>query len=645
MCGIAGIIHWDKAPVDPAELSAMASLLKHRGPDEQNTESPSTGVGLAHCRLKVIDLSALARQPMSDESGRIWLLFNGEIYNFKELKAELVSAGCRFRSQSDTEVILRAYETWGKEAIRRLDGMFSIAIWDESSHTLLLARDRTGKKPLYYYSRGQCTVFGSEIKALLAHAHVPRQVNEELLPYLLAFGSSPVDQTLYREIRQIPPAALLEFDGLEVEPRPETYWSLPWEGTGGAKTSPQAREELRELLTSAVKKRLVSDVPLGAFLSGGIDSTLIVGLMCRLLKEGQVKTFSVGFEGDERFNETSYAQEAARRFRTLHTSFRIGPQPFELIEKLVWYHDQPFADSSALPMYLLSQWTRSHVTVALSGDGGDELFAGYDRFRGALLAERLPRWVWRGASRLFGPAFRLPGLHVRSFPYRAGRFFESAGRPLLERALYWRSILADPREYLPTAGRSSPHPFLEFSGRKELGDSGSSPLDRLLHLNFNEYLPCDLLVKTDRCSMAHGLEVRSPFLDTRLIEWAFRLPGSFKIRGRESKWILRRAFSDLLPVSIQKRGKMGFGVPLGTWFRKQWRQGLQDLLTPATACVYRYLNRPTVQDLMARHFKGVEDAGHRLWLLLTLEVWLRRLTTQQTSQTTAEVVWLERSGS
>lgn len=615
MCGIAGILHWDKAPVAPADLTAMASLLKHRGPDEQNTQTPSAGVGFAHCRLKVIDLSDAARQPMSSESGQIHLLFNGEIYNFKELRRELISSGSKFRSQSDTEVILRAYERWGKQTVRRLDGMFALAIWDGASRKLLLARDRMGKKPLFYWTGHQCIAFGSEIKALLAHAHVPCEVAEELFPYLLTFGAAPADRTFYRQIRQLPPASLLEIDGTQESPQPESYWELPRPERQPPKSPEEAEQELRELLTAAVRKRLVSDVPLGAFLSGGIDSSIVVGLISRLWKEGQVKTFSIGFEGDDRFNETEFARTAAERFKTSHIPFTVGPQPFSLIEKLVWHHDQPFADSSALPTYLLSQLTRSHVTVALSGDGGDELFAGYDRFQAALAAEWLPGWVWKGASGLLGPIVKRPGLHVRSLPYRIGRFLDSADQPLMKRYLSWRAVLSQPEEVLVAAPASAPSAPQNGTG---------TPLFKLLRFNFTEYLPCDLLVKSDRCSMAHGLEVRSPFLDTALVEWAFRLPDSLKIRGGKGKWILRRAFRELLPESIQTRSKMGFGVPLGVWFRNQWSAPLKDLLLSPETRVRRYINAQWTERIIESHLGGRQDAGHALWLMLTFELWLRQ---------------------
>ena len=646
MCGFGGIVHWNRQEVDPEELGRMVTLLRYRGPDQLCAVLPDPWVGLAHARLKVIDLSDGARQPMSSEDKKVWLLYNGEIYNFRELRQELKFLGASFHSQSDTEVVLRAYEAWGVQAISRLDGMFALAIWDRHSQTLLLARDRTGKKPLFYWTDGECVTFGSEIKALHSHSHVPVSVNERVLPFLLAFGYPPTGETCYQEIAQVPPATYLILRQGERHPRPVSYWEIPLEKSRGQATQSRkmAKEELRQRLTEAVRRRLVADVPLGAFLSGGIDSTIVVGLMSKLTSRHPVKTFSIGFTGDERFNETPFAQEAASAFQTDHTVFNVTPQSFDLLEKLVWHHDQPFGDSSAIPMFLISRLAKEHVTVALTGDGGDEAFAGYTRFLAALWSERLPRFALEASCRLLR---RIPQETERSLFAQASRFTSVARFPLPERYWRWIAYFREPSSLL--AGGAS-----HVNGMEGLHASlgtwwklseGSPLLSRLLYLNFKEYLPNDLLVKADRCSMAHGLEIRSPFLDTALLEYAATLPNPWKATPWATKILLKEAFQDLLPPVIQNRKKMGFGVPLGTWFRKQWRQGLQDLLTPATACVYRYLNRPTVQDLMARHFKGVEDAGHRLWLLLTLEVWLRRLTTQQTSQTTAEVVWLERSGS
>lgn len=622
MCGIAGIVHWDKTPVSAAELSAMAAVLRHRGPDEQNAVLPSEGVGLSHCRLRVIDLSIAARQPMAAESGRVWLLFNGEIYNFKELQQELICAGVSFRSRSDTEVILRAYERWGTQAIRRLDGMFALGLWDAQEGRLVLARDRTGKKPLFYWTDGNCLAFASEIKALFVHPHVPRRLEERVLGPLLLYGHPPGGKSCYQQIRQVPPAAFLTFKGNQTEPVTQEYWKLSLGRTASRVTSEEACGQLNELLTNAVRRRLVADVPLGAFLSGGIDSTLVVGLMSRLIPHRPVKTFSIGFPDDPRFDETRFSELAARHFHTEHTPFLLSPPSFDLVEKLVWHTDQPFGDSSAVPTYLLSELARSQVTVALSGDGGDELFAGYDRFRAALLAESIPRGIRRVGHRLLGRGRLFSAAPSRSVWGRIGKFFEASHEPLPQRCRLWAGFFTNP-ERIVLRSNSEMEQGLETNGSAE--HPSASRLSQLLAANFKEYLPNDLHVKTDRCSMAHGLEVRSPFLDTALIEWAFQLPDSFKLRGRQSKWIVRRAFRNLLPPEILGRGKRGFGVPLGAWFRQCWREPLTDLLLPSSSRVYRFLHRESVKSLVENHLGGQQENGQLLWLLLTLEIWLRQL--------------------
>ena len=616
MCGLNGIVHWDRQPVAAEELARMVRLLKHRGPDKLSHLLPEPWVGLGHARLRVIDLSEAADQPMSNENGSVQVCFNGEIYNFRELREELTARGCRFRSRSDTEVILRAYETWGAEAISRLDGMFAIALWDSRRRELLLARDRTGKKPLYYWTDGRCVTFSSEIKALLAHPHVPREINEKALEHLLAFGTPPAGWTCYRGIRQLPPASLLRFRTDDPDPSPRAYWSLPEPGTGTApRTDREAADQARELLTQAVRRRLISDVPLGAFLSGGLDSSVVVCLLSKLATGEPPRTFSIRFEGDERYNEADFANQAAERFGTRHQLFTVTAQSFDLLEKLVWHHDQPLGDSSAIPTYLLSRLTRSQVTVALTGDGGDELFAGYDRFSASLFAERIPRPLRLLASHL---AKRLPaGASQKSSWTRLRRFFASAHLPLPERLRSWMRYFPDPGSILRMEYRQpDPAPAAE---------PGGTPLQQLLRLNFYDYLPNDLNVKLDRCSMAHGLETRSPFLDTRLIEWSFSLPDRFKWRNGVTKWILRKAFREDLPPSILTRGKMGFGVPLETWLRGPWKEPLHDLLTAGRPMALQYLKPEGLQALLLRHAKGQEDAGQRLWLLLTLEVWLRSL--------------------
>lgn len=603
------------------ELTQMALRLRHRGPDKLSQALPQPGVGLAHARLRVIDLSDAADQPMSDEHGTLWLCFNGEIYNFLELREELTLRGFHFRTRSDTEVILRAYQAWGADAIARLDGMFALSLWDSRRRELLLARDRTGKKPLYYRSDGRCIAFASEIKALLVHPHIPKQVSEEALGELLTSGCPPAGGTCYREIRQLPPATLLSLHAGEEDPKPRRYWSLP-AARPQQLSDGEAVEQLRELLTGAVRRRLIADVPLGAFLSGGLDSSVVTAVMSKLSGREPIRTFSIRFEGDERYNETRFADVVAARFGTKHTVFTVNANSFALLERLVWHHDQPFGDSSAVPVYLLSQQVRSHVTVALTGDGGDELFAGYDRFAASLIAERLPRPVRAVAS---GLACLLPaGSSQKSSWTRIRRFLLSAHLPLAQRLRAWTRYFPDAGailrpEFLRAEGVPSETPTDERTGQ------GVSPLQQVLRLNFHDYLPNDLNVKLDRCSMAHGLEARSPFLDTRLIEWSFSLPDRFKLRGGVSKWILRQAFRDELPPEILARKKMGFGVPLETWFRGPWKEPLQDLLAAGRPRATRYLKPEAIQRLMRRHEQGAEDAGHRLWLLLTLEIWLRAL--------------------
>lgn len=594
----------------------MIKLLGHRGPDESKTLLAQPFVGLGHCRLKVIDLTPEAGQPMASEDSPVWLCYNGEVYNFKELRAELETQGFTFRSRCDTEVILRAYQAWGVSAIRRLDGMFALALWDGLRQELLLARDRTGKKPLFYWTNGDCFAFASEIKALFAHPHVPKQLEEQNLPYLLAFGYPPPGQTCFKEIRQLEPGNLLVFRLGGGVIREERYWALPPERES-ALPLPEAKQQLRDLLTEAVRKRLVADVPLGAFLSGGIDSTIVVGLMARL-GASKPKTFSIGFEGDPSFNETAYAACAAERFRTDHTVFTVKPDSFDLLTDLVRHHDQPFGDSSAIPTFLLSKLTRSHVTVALNGDGGDELFAGYQRFGALLASDRLPPMARRaagGLSRLLPVPSR-----SRNPLSRAKRFLETAGGSRAQRYYAWTTYLPQPDRFLL---KDLPGSDLLLDYRNFLEDPwGGSLLDRVLRLNFSRYLPCDLHVKMDRCSMAHGLETRSPFLDTALVEWAFRLPGCFKWRGFTSKWILKETFDDLLPPLIRRRSKMGFGVPLGAWFRKSLRQPLADHLCAANARMRRYLDPGPIRRMVEDHWSGRQDFSNPLWLLLTFEVWL-----------------------
>jgi asparagine synthase (glutamine-hydrolysing) len=629
MCGICGELTFEAGAAVRADvLASMRDRLVHRGPDDQGLFVAESGrAGLGFRRLRVIDLSAVANQPMSNEDGMVWVVFNGEIYNFRNLRLELEGRGHRFRSHADTEVLVHLYEERGPAFVEAIDGMFAIAVWDDRASRLVLARDRAGKKPLFYYRDDRRLVFGSEIKALFAHPDVPVGIDESTIPGFLAHGYVQHPDTLYRGVRQVDPAtvAVVELDGRLAERK---YWRLEYADASAPPSVNQAegREHVRHLVTEAVARRLVSDVPLGAFLSGGIDSTVVVGLMSRLTNE-RVKTFSIGFEGDAAYDETAAARGVAARFGTDHTEFRVQPSAVGLVDRLVWHHDGPFGDSSAIPTYLVSELTRQHVTVVLTGDGGDEVFAGYLRFSAALAAERLPRAL--------GPLLRaalnaLPSApNERHFFARARRFAKFMDVPLLERLDRWNSLFQDDVSEI-----LQPELLRAVSGRAVSGNAAIvastasrplSPLSRLLEANFATYLPGDLLVKTDRCTMANSLEARCPLLDTALVEYVAGLPDAWKLDGRRTKVILRDAFADLIPPEVERRPKTGFGVPLDAWFRGTLRDYARDTLLGPSAKSRTYLRAEGVQHLVDAHQSGRANYGHRLWVLVCFERWLQQL--------------------
>ncbi len=629
MCGIVGWMEFSGRPVDPRILDAMVGSLSHRGPEGRGTrilKAGTMGVGLGHTRLKIIDLSEQAAQPMENEDGSVVLVFNGEIYNFRQLRDELESRGVRFRTSSDTEVILRLYQTEGDRCVQRLEGMFAFAIWDGRRNLLFLARDRMGKKPLFTVSTPQRFAFASETKALHAHPEIPMPMDTEVLPPFFHFGYVPTPRTFYRNVLKLAPAHWMKVhpDGrLETE----AYWELSLPRDEPRLSAPpswsQARQRLRELIFKAVERRLISDVPLGAFLSGGLDSSIVVAAMSRFRKE-PIRTFSIGFSGDRRFDETPYARLISRRFGTTHQELVVEPTSVDLVEKLVWHHDGPFADSSAIPTYLLCRLTRDHVTVALTGDGGDELFAGYDRFYGTLLSERIPL-IWRR----WGDRFlsRLPEWGGYRGPLRRLKRFSAASHlPFIERYSRWVGVFYEDLLRLLGQGmvRNTEaelsawlHPVLERC-------TGASPLTQLLYLNLKTYLLDDLLVKMDRCSMAHALEARSPFLDRELVEYVFSLPDEMKLRWGRTKVLLREAFAAELPRAILRRPKMGFGVPLETWFRGGLGSFIQDHLLSPQARLRQYVEGKVVRQLVSDHIGRKADYSHRIWTLLTFEIWLRQ---------------------
>lgn len=622
MCGISGAVG---ARTASEVVNSQLDLLDHRGPDARG-HFDGTDAVVAQNRLSIIDL-VTGDPPITNEDRSVAAVLNGEIYNFRDLREELRRDGHEFRSEGDTEVIAHLAEDLPPvELARRLDGMFGFAVWDERRRRLVLGRDRVGKKPLYYWhQRGGSLVFASEIKAVLAHPDVPRSLNERALPAYLTFGYVPTPETFFEGVRSVPPGHVLTLDAGS-DPVIERYWSPPLAGENGIACADLSLEDaargVRRLLTAAVSRRLISDVPLGAFLSGGIDSSAIVGVMAELMDQ-PVDTFTIGFDDREGFDERPYAAAIARRHRTNHHEFVVHPDAVDLVERLVWHHDQPFGDSSAVPTFLLSEVTRSQVTVALSGDGGDEAFAGYERFVAGLAAERfagLPRPVRAGAGGAIG---LLPARALRGRAASLQRFVRVAERGLPDAYRSWISYIQDPERDALLNGRRDDWALADYRAIWE-SSAGAPTLNRLLDLNVRTYLLDDLLVKTDRMSMAHGLEVRCPLLDTELLTFAATLPPSLKARRMSLKRVLKAAVRDLIPEEIIDRPKRGFGVPLDRWFRGDLRAYVDGTLGTSQSRVKRHLAPEAVDRILAEHHGGSRNHGHALWTLLTLEVFLRR---------------------
>lgn len=621
MCGIAGVVGEDTSE---SVVRAQLRLLEHRGPDASGVFASGPGV-IGQTRLAVIDL-VTGDPPITSRDGAIGAVLNGEIYNYRELRKDLLGAGHALSTEGDTEVLAHLAEDLGPvELARRVDGMFAFALWDARRGRLVLGRDRLGKKPLYYWWNGTRLAFASEIKALFAVPGLPRRMDPDALPAYLAFGYVPTPRTFFEGVRSVPPGHVLVLEGGGA-PRLEAYWEPRVPGTGDlaplSLPAGQAAARVRIGLAAAVERRLVADVPLGAFLSGGVDSSSVVALMAGLASQ-PVATFTIGFEDSQGYDERPYARLVAERFKTNHTEFVVSPDAASLVERLVYHHDQPFGDSSALPTYLLSELTAKHVTVALCGDGGDELFAGYERFAAAIALtrfQRLPAMVRTGVDRAVG------ALAPAALAGRVGslqRLLARGNEPLPGALLSWINYVPRPwRAALLGAGSSSWG--LDDYEAVWQGSTGAALLDRLLLLNLRTYLLDDLLPKVDRMAMAHALEVRSPFLDTALVELALRLPPATKIRGLSLKRVLKTAVADLLPPEILHRRKHGFGIPLDRWFRTDLRGYLDARLRSPSARLRSYLDPGAVDRLVSEHLSGAADHGHSLWTLVTLEEFLRK---------------------
>jgi asparagine synthase (glutamine-hydrolysing) len=600
----------------------MCAALEHRGPDSRGLHVDD-GVGLGIQRLRVIDL-ATGDQPIFNEDGSVAVVLNGEIYNYRELRAELERSGHRFATRSDTEVIAHLYEEDGPQLVQRLHGMFGLAVWDAKRRRLLLARDRVGKKPLYYADLGDRLSFASELGALLQDDAVPRDVDHKALDAYLAYRWVPAPMTAFRAVRKLPPGNMLTFE--EGRATVERYWRLDFSRTRTVDDPREVHEELRAQIRAATARRMISDVPLGAFLSGGIDSAAVVAAMAETSSE-PVKTFSIGFTS-EKFNELPLARVVAERFGTEHHELMVEPDALDVIPRIVRHYGEPFADDSAIPSFYVAEMARAHVTVALNGDGGDESFGGYPRYavnRASAHLERLPVTLRRA---LAAAGMRVPESGtIDSWPSRIRRAAETLPLDGAARYVAYMTHLNGLRrerlytdDYRRLVGESV---AFEVMGRPWRDSGAGAIVDRMLDVDVQTYLPDDLLVKMDIATMASSLEARSPLLDHELMELAASLPAHLKVRGRETKVVLRSALRGWVPDEILDAPKRGFRLPLGDWFRGELRNFSREVLLDARATGRGYFDESYVRELLDRHAGGTQDHPQGIWTLLMFELWHR----------------------
>lgn len=624
MCGICGKISFNNSEsIDARLIGRMAGLLKHRGPDDAGIYINENGtVGLGHRRLSVIDLSQAAHQPMSNEDRSVWIVYNGEIYNFQELRGILEKKGHTFCSRTDTEVIIHLYEELGTACVKELRGMFAFCLWDEKRKRMLLARDRLGQKPLNYAIKNAGLVFASEIKSILQEPAVTREVDINALDYYLAYQYVPAPETMFSGIKKLPPAHILVWENGRI--KIEKYWSLDLQNKVDMPEEEIGRR-LTDLLTEAIKIRLISDVPLGVFLSGGIDSSAIVGLMSRLGGPA-IKTFSIGFE-EQSFNELKYARKIAKIFSTEHHEYIVKPEALNILPKIIWHFNEPFADSSCIATYYLSKITRQKVTVALSGDGGDESFAGYERYVANKIADLynlIPQGVRKNIVSLL-TVLSTESTRKKDFIKRFKRFAKANDFSRESRYASWMTIFdEDLKNNLYS--ESLKHRLQGFNFRDYLFNAykqshADNFVDATLFVDIMTYLPGDLLVKMDISSMANSLETRSPFLDHKLVEFAASLAPNLKLKGWTTKYILKKALAGILPKEILQRKKSGFGVPIGRWLRQELKNYAYDILLDEKSINRGYFEKETIKSLLDEHVEGKIDHGARIWSLLNLELW------------------------
>ncbi|MGA2260567.1 MAG: asparagine synthase (glutamine-hydrolyzing) [Acidobacteriota bacterium] len=619
MCGICGFLYFDDRPINPDIVRSMSDTQRHRGPDESGIYVGKR-IALGHRRLSIIDLAS-GQQPLSNEDGTIWISLNGEIYNYRDFHEELKSTH-QFRTRSDTETIVHLYESHPAQFIERLRGMFAFALWDETAQTLILARDRVGKKPLYYYLDESKLVFGSEIKSILQHPDLRIEVDEQAVSDYISLGYIPAPKSIYKSIRKLRPGHYLKVQGDRVSE--VKYWDLSFAEMEGI---PEAewRERFLEEFTRAVDIRLMSEVPLGAFLSGGLDSSAVVAIMSRIMSQ-PVKTATIGFEED-RFDESQYARQVSRHLKTDHYERVVTPDKIATIEKLAWHYDEPFADSSALPTYYVSQVAREKVTVALSGDGGDESFAGYRRYFYDLQENRLRSILPLPLRRtMFGPlALVYPKMDWAPRFLRAKSTFQSLAYDPVEG--YFETMSTFRKADKPLAlspdlkqhlgGYQTVDLFRQYYGTADTKD----PLSRIQYLDIKTYLTDDILTKVDRASMAHALEVRCPLLDHKVMELVASMPSALKLKGATAKYLLKKCIAPYLPAEIVNRSKMGFGVPLYDWFRNGIRDYARRHLLETED---PYLDQKFVGKIWDQHQSGLRDRSAQLWTVLMFRLWYAR---------------------
>ncbi len=621
MCGITGIFNFQrKNSIDKALLKRMTDILIHRGPDSSDYYWDSY-CGLGHRRLSIIDLSSKAKQPMCNEDKSIWIVFNGEIYNFLELKKELEIKHHKFKSDSDTEVIIHGYEEYGDKIVEKLRGMFAFAVWDSDKKQLFLARDRVGKKPLFYYADEERFVFASELKAIIQDPTILREINLESVSHYLSYGYVPAPLSIFKDIFKLLPGHYLVVNN-QGEVKITKYWDLVFNPSNYSEE--YCTERILQELEEATRIRMISDVPLGAFLSGGVDSSAVVALMAKNSSE-PIKTFSIGFE-ESSFDETKYARIVAEKFGTDHKEFIVKPDAIKILPKLVWYYNEPFADSSALPSYYVANITKKYVTVALNGDGGDESFAGYDRYA-VNRAMNYYQWIPKLARYPFEQILlQLPEPAMqKNWVDKMKRFINIAScSPEDQYIRLMMTFQNEAKSELCTDKLNHLNVNSMNILRKEF--IRSTQLDfqnRLLYVDVKRYLPDDLLVKMDIAAMANSLEARSPFLDHKLMEFAATIPPKFKLNGFEKKYILKKALLPILPKEILYRKKQGFGVPIGDWFRNDLYSYASDILLDQRAISRGYFRADKIKNLLSSHLSKKKNHAGRIWNLLWLELWHR----------------------